>query len=94
MLMALICQSKQEQETMEKDPRDSDGDAKATLVVAPLSLLAQWEEEVETKTGLSFFLHYGDKKLEDYSAVDVVLTTCKSNGKAVTTALPPEDVSC
>lgn len=78
---------------MKKDQNDDDGDATATLVVAPLSLLAQWEAEVETKTGLSYFAHYGDKKLEDYSAVDVVLTTCKSNGKTVTTALPPGDVS-
>ena len=49
-----------------------------TLIVTPLSLLAQWEEELESKTKLLYRVHYGDKKgLSDFGAVDVVLTTCK-----------------
>jgi SNF2 family DNA or RNA helicase len=49
-----------------------------TLIVGPLSLLAQWEAELESKTTLSHRVHYGDKKgLQDFDAVDVVLTTCK-----------------
>ena len=66
MLLALICKVKEQEE------KDKHG---TTLVVAPLSLLAQWEEELETKTSLSYRVHYGDKKLEDYRGVDVVVTT-------------------
>jgi DNA repair protein RAD5 len=66
MLLALICQSKEQEE------KDKHG---TTLVVAPLSLLAQWERELETKTSLSYCVHYGDKKLDDYNGVDVVVTT-------------------
>ena len=50
-----------------------------TLIVSPLSLLAQWEEELVSKTNLSYRVHYGDNKKNshDFDAVDVVLTTCK-----------------
>lgn len=52
----------------------------STLVVAPLSLLHQWQEEIENKTSLSCRLHYGDKNKNtsangSYDYVDVVLTT-------------------
>jgi DNA repair protein RAD5 len=66
MLLALICKVKEQEE------KDKHG---TTLVVAPLSLLAQWEEELESKTSLSYRVHYGDKKLDDYNGVDVVVTT-------------------
>jgi DNA repair protein RAD5 len=66
MLLALICVSKEQEEK---------GKHGTTLVVAPLSLLAQWEEELETKTSLSYRVHYADKKLDDYNGVDVVVTT-------------------
>jgi DNA repair protein RAD5 len=69
MLLAMICKSKET-----NNDKNSDG---ATLVVAPLSLLNQWQEELETKTSLSYRAYYGDKKCSDYDGVDVVVTTCK-----------------
>lgn len=52
---------------------------KTTLVVAPLSLVAQWEEEIYSKSSLSCLTYYSDqaKKLgiSDLSSVDVVITT-------------------
>ena len=84
MLLSLICQSKHEDEHSKVAVDDSnelndsnklDRRCNTTLVVAPLSLLAQWEEELETKSSLAYFAHYGEKKLKDYSSVDVVVTT-------------------
>jgi DNA repair protein RAD5 len=50
-----------------------------TLVVTPLSLLAQWEEEIQTKSGLSVLTYYGDQakriRSSDIAGVDVVITT-------------------
>ncbi|EJK58564.1 hypothetical protein THAOC_21303 [Thalassiosira oceanica] len=50
-----------------------------TLVVAPLSLVSQWEDEVATKTDLSQIVYYdSSKKLagcDSFSSVDVVVTT-------------------
>eukprot|EP00979_Chaetoceros_neogracilis_P000282 scaffold74_cov277-Chaetoceros_neogracile.AAC.11 len=50
-----------------------------TLVVAPLSLLVQWEEEIQSKSSLSCLAYYGDqaKKLgeSDLTGVDVLITT-------------------
>lgn len=49
-----------------------------TLIITPLSLLAQWEEELVTKTTLSYRVHYADRKYsEGFGNVDVVLTTCR-----------------
>ena len=57
----------------------SNSDPITTLVVAPLSLLAQWEEEVQSKSSLSCLVYYGDqaKKLgeSDLAGVDVLITT-------------------
>lgn len=53
-----------------------------TLVVAPLSLVSQWEEELASKTYLSYLVYYdlSTKKamgVDSFSCVDVVVTTCK-----------------
>ncbi|KAL3756862.1 hypothetical protein ACHAWU_005124 [Discostella pseudostelligera] len=50
-----------------------------TLVIAPLSLISQWEEELSTKTDLSHILYYdlNTKRIDgyDFASVDVVITT-------------------
>lgn len=50
-----------------------------TLIVAPLSLIAQWEEEIKTKSSLSCITYYGEqaKKItaSQISSTDVVITT-------------------
>lgn len=53
-----------------------------TLVIAPLSLISQWEEELASKTNLTALVYYDNtsKKLarrEAFSSVDVVITTCE-----------------
>lgn len=52
---------------------------KGTLVVAPLSLILQWEEEIKSKTSLSCYVHYGssgNKQItSDFDGVDVVVTS-------------------
>ena len=53
-----------------------------TLVIAPLSLISQWEEEMATKTNLTAIVYYDNssKKLareDSFSSVDVVVTTCE-----------------
>ena len=53
-----------------------------TLVIAPLSLVSQWEEEMATKTSLTSVVYYDNasKKLvrgDAFSSVDVVVTTCE-----------------
>lgn len=50
-----------------------------TLIVAPLSLIAQWEEEIKTKSSLSCVTYYGEqaKKItsSQISSTDIVITT-------------------
>jgi len=49
-----------------------------TLVIAPLSLVSQWEEELATKTDLSHLMYYENKKAtgcDVFSSCDVVVTT-------------------
>lgn len=77
MLLALIIQSKEERPPPKKE--DAARPA-ATLVVAKLSLLPQWEDELKTKTSLSHLIYYkqpGSKipSKEEMEAVDVVVTT-------------------
>eukprot|EP00977_Amphora_coffeiformis_P001265 scaffold261_cov170-Amphora_coffeaeformis.AAC.13 len=71
MLLSLILRAKQER----KRPSPS-----ATLVVAKLSLLPQWEDEIRSKTNLTFTVYYGaqasrEHTTEELQNVDVVLTT-------------------
>lgn len=68
MLLALIQSSLAPNTRMEPNT--------TTLIVTPLSLLAQWQEEIESKTSLTYLVYYGDKKeTENFDSVDVVLTT-------------------
>ena len=73
MLLALILKSKDESRSVEECQHGP------TLVVAPLSLISQWEEEIETKTSLSYSVWYGDKtkgkSLDDGFGCDVVITS-------------------
>jgi len=70
-----------ESQRQTKTPTTTNADAGAdtTLVVAPLSLVAQWEEEISTKTNLSCLVYYGDTRggisARSFRGVDVVLTT-------------------
>lgn len=67
MLLALI------QSSLDPTRQESN---KTTLIISPLSLLAQWQEEIESKTSLKYCVYYGDKKENDnFDSVDVVLTT-------------------
>jgi SNF2 family DNA or RNA helicase len=72
MLLGLILRAKQEM------PKDVS--RRTTLVVAKLSLLPQWEEEIKSKTNLSYAVCYGSQgprgqTVADMENVDVVLTT-------------------
>lgn len=49
-----------------------------TLIIVPLSLVSQWEEELATKTNLSHLVFYDASKKSSaaaFSSVDVVVTT-------------------
>jgi hypothetical protein len=74
MLLALILKDK---ELSRKKPQ-----GKTTLVVAPLSLVSQWEEELATKTQLTHQVYYADTakggiRAGSFDGVDVVVTTCE-----------------
>jgi DNA repair protein RAD5 len=52
---------------------------KTTLIVAPLSLIAQWEEEIKTKSSMSCIRYYGEQAKRitssQISSTDIVITT-------------------
>ncbi len=82
-LLALV-QSDVNSENVEEDNSDSaKGKASrngSTLVVAPLSLLYQWQEEIENKTSLTSRVHYGGENkntraISGYNSTNIVLTT-------------------
>ncbi len=59
MLLALILKSKEEQHQVPERSNLSPPTATATLVIAKLSLLPQWESELKTKTNLTYRIYYG-----------------------------------
>ena len=74
MLLALLLR--------DDDPKESMPNAKTTLVVAPLSLLSQWQEEIATKTNLTHKLYYAESARNpvypgSFRGIHVVLTTCE-----------------
>ncbi len=79
-LLALV-QSDVNSENMKEDDSDVTKEKasknSSTLVVAPLSLLYQWQEEIENKTSLTYRVHYGDNTSASscYKSTNVVLTT-------------------
>lgn len=67
MLLALLLKSRQER-----------AEKGVTIVVAKLSLLPQWEQEIRTKTGLIPLVYYGSGGrlgVSDFEEVDIVITT-------------------
>jgi SNF2 family DNA or RNA helicase len=75
---SVICLSSDGEEES-NPPTQASSHRETTLVVAPLSLISQWEEELATKTSLSHHVHYGDssKTISNFQGIDVVVTTCK-----------------
>ncbi|KAL3806165.1 hypothetical protein ACHAXA_004494, partial [Cyclostephanos tholiformis] len=65
-----------EQPIPKKAEKSSNG---TTLVIAPLSLISQWEEELVSKTDLSHLVYYDSTKkalgCSAFSCVDAVVTT-------------------
>ena len=82
-LLALVQSDVNDQKKAENSSDATKGNGEtnnSTLVVAPLSLLYQWQEEIENKTSLSHRVHYGgDNKNSNsnynFHSVNVVLTT-------------------
>jgi SNF2 family DNA or RNA helicase len=78
MLMGLIL--KQKAEYAQKNDTGAKGPS-TTLVVAKLSLLSQWEDEIRSKTTLSHYVYYGgaggskNPTIQELENVDVVITT-------------------
>ena len=81
---ALILASKEEQEDQGEvciiNPKKAILPFRTTLVVAPMSLLYQWEDEIKTKTNLTHRVYYresgnGAVDTTSFTTVDVVITT-------------------
>ena len=75
MLMALILKSKEGAQAAPEGTVSSK--STTTLVVAKLSLLAQWQDEIQSKTNLRHYVYYGSNgpKTPDLQDYDVVITT-------------------
>jgi len=73
-------EGEQDATTAMEKPSLAAGNSKGTtLVIAPLSLISQWEEELASKTDLSHLVYYDSTKKttggDAFSCVDVVVTT-------------------
>jgi SNF2 family DNA or RNA helicase len=89
MLLALIASSRENDVARDRDvgtievavsgSTNKSQHNKCTLIVTPLSLLLQWQDEIETKTTLSHRVYYGENKCsksgQAFMDVDIVLTT-------------------
>jgi len=80
MLLSLILKSKESGESNLSKNTGGFNMNKTTLIVTPLSLISQWEEEIKSKTTLSYHLHYADssgKKLSAFTSGsrDVIITS-------------------
>jgi len=75
MILSVIAKVK-ELESLQVTSSDVTG---PTLIVAPLSMLPQWQEEIESKTTMSVYPYYNQSKRGDvdFAAYDIALTTCK-----------------
>lgn len=91
MLLALILRSKEESADNGACKRGP------TVVVAPLSLISQWEEEIGSKTSLSCLVWYGDqtkgKTSKDDFNCDVVITSYGTIQAEMQRKLKKEDKS-
>jgi SNF2 family DNA or RNA helicase len=48
--------------------RSTDPDIKSTLIIAPLSLIHQWKQEIESKSEkntLRVYIHHGNSRVKD-----------------------------
>ena len=70
MLLALILKSKEA-----RLARKQKGGPTATLVVAKLSLLPQWEDELRSKTNLSHRIFYGQGKPPSVEELEGVVSS-------------------
>jgi SNF2 family DNA or RNA helicase len=98
MLLALILKDNELGSMKDHDEQDGDvmiddnddadkklparKEGRPTLVVAPLSLILQWEEEMATKTNLKHLVYYGESAKGgihsmSFKGLDVVVTTCE-----------------
>jgi len=78
MILALIAKVKELEEKMTLKQASAVDMTGPTLIVAPLSMLQQWQNEIESKTTMNVYTYYEKTKKVDFneSCHDIVLTTC------------------
>jgi SNF2 family DNA or RNA helicase len=86
MLLALILASKQERQQQQQNAgltgktKTTPASPSATLIVVKLSMLPQWQDEIQSKTNLTYNTYYGSGSnnattMREFHNVDIVLTT-------------------
>jgi SNF2 family DNA or RNA helicase len=81
MILALIAKVKESEHQIASSSKEVSSPVNAagpTLIVAPLSMLPQWQDEIESKTTMSVYIYYNHCKKGDVdlSRYDIALTTC------------------
>lgn len=81
---AMMVDAEMESNAEDKKPAARQSN-RTTLVVAPLSLVSQWEEELATKTDLTNRVYYAESAKggihsKTFKGIDVVVTTCEYTG--------------